>query len=120
MMEWKKNLSNVLNLKMNKIEWEEVGNKMLEGMKNENESLYDGYKIFDGLDNMYPVNWDDCVIEYVEKPYRNYENIVRDFQPLLVLVNFVYKKLEHETEQSMLQGNMPINYFINKSLQNKT
>jgi hypothetical protein len=36
---------------------------------------------------------------------------------LIVLVNSVYKKLENMTEKEILDGNMPINYFINKSLE---
>lgn len=115
MIEWKKNLTNILNQKKNKIGWTDVGNKMLQSMYNKNPSLYNDYKIFEGLDNMYPFNWDKCVNEYIEKPYDNYKNIVREYQPLVVLVNTVYKKLENKTEKEILEGNMPINYFINKS-----
>ena len=118
MIEWKKNLTNILNQKKNKIGWTDIGNKMLEYMYNKNPSLYNDYKIFEGLDNMYPVNWKNCVEEFIEKPYDNYKNIVREYQPLVVLVNSVYKKLENKTEKEILEGNMPINYFINKSFEN--
>jgi hypothetical protein len=36
-----------------------------------------------------------------------------------VLVNSVYKNLEDKTEQEIIDGNMPLNYFINKSFENK-
>lgn len=118
MIEWKKNLTNILNQKKNTIAWSEVGCQMLQSMYNKNPSLYNDYKIFEGLDNMYPFNWNKCVNEFIEKPYDNYKNIVREYQPLVVLVNSVYKKLEDKTEKEILEGNMPINYFINKSFEN--
>jgi hypothetical protein len=67
---------------------------------------------------MYPINWDNCVCEFIDKPYDNYETIIRDYQPLVVLVNSVYKNLENKTVKEILEGNMPINYFINKSFEN--
>ena len=91
---------------------------MLQSMYNKKSSLYNDYKIFEGLDNLYPINWNKCVNEFIEKPYDNYKNIVREYQPLVVLVNSVYKKLENKTEKEILEGNMPINYFINKSFEN--
>tara|TARA_Y100000389_G_scaffold80269_1_gene76977 strand:- start:8397 stop:9758 length:1362 start_codon:yes stop_codon:yes gene_type:complete len=115
MIEWKKNLNNILNKKKEKIEWAEVGCQMLQSMYNINPSLYNDYKIFEGLNNLYPVNWNNCITEFIEKPYDNYKNIVREYQPLVVLVNSVYKKLENKTINEILNGNMPINYFINKS-----
>lgn len=81
-------------------------------------NLFNNYKIFNGLDNIYPVNFTDCVTEYLEKPYENYKNIIREYQPLIVLVHQVYHKLEEKTETEILNGNMPINYFINKSIKN--
>ena len=80
--------------------------------------MCDGYNIFNGLDNVYPVNWNNCVIEFLDKPYDNYKNIIRDYQPLIVLVNSVYKKLDDMSEKEILDGNMPLNYFINKSFEN--
>lgn len=118
MIEWKKNLNNILNKKKEKITWTEVGCQMLQSMYNINPSLYNDYKIFEGLNNLYPVNWKNCITEFIEKPYDNYKNIVREYQPLVVLVNSVYKKLENKTINEILNGNMPINYFINKSFEN--
>ena len=44
---------------------------------------------------MYPVNWNKCLEEYIYKPYSNNLNIVKYFQPLIVLVNSVYKEVEN-------------------------
>ena len=118
MKEWKKRLINVLDMKKNTIDWSEVGCQMLDSMFNSNPSLFKNYKIFEGLDNLYPVNWNNCVTEFINKPYDNYKNIIRNYQPLVVLVNSVYKELESKTEKEILEGNLPINYFINKSLDN--
>lgn len=118
MIEWKKQARNTLDNKMNKISWAEIGNHMLENLYNTKSDLYDNYNIFNGLDNLYPVNWDNCVTEFITKPYENYKTIIREYQPLVVLVNSVYKYLENKTEKEILEGNMPINYFINKSFEN--
>jgi len=119
MIEWKKQMRNVLDVKMSNIDWCEIGNTMLQAIYNKNSNLYDNYNIFNGLDNLYPVNWDNCVTEFIDKPYNNYKMIIRKYQPLVVLVNSVYKKLEDKTEREIVEGNMPINYFINKSYENK-
>ena len=119
MIKWKTEMIKKLNTKKGKILWAEIGNLMLKNIYDEDPSLYDNYKIFDGLDNLYPVNWDRCPSEYVDKPYDNYKNIIRDYQPLIVIVNSVYKKLENKSMQEILEGNIPLNYFINKSIENK-
>ena len=120
MLEWKKRIEEKVKKQRHKIRWGEIGNRMLNSMYEENSSLYEGYKIFEGLDNVYPVNWDNCVEEFINKPYENYKNIVRDYQPVVVLVNSVYKELENScvsTEQ-LLELNIPLNYFIHKSILN--
>ena len=76
------------------------------------------YKIFNAENNLYPIKYYNCVKEFLEKPYNNYKNIIRDYQPLIVLVNSVYKKMEEETMEDILNGKKPINYFINKSSDN--
>ena len=118
MIEWKKNMLNKLQETKGKINWADIGCNMLKNMYNNNKTLYNDYKIFNGLDNMYPVNWNNCVREFIVKPYDNYNNIIRSVQPLIVLVNSVYKYLETKTEKEILEGNMPLNYFINKSFEN--
>jgi len=116
MVEWKTKMIEILNNKKQSISWAEIGNELLESIYITNPLYYNNYAIFNGLDNMYPVNWYECVQEYLHKPYENYKNIERKFQPLVVLVNSVYKELERLTENEILNGTMPINYFINKSL----
>ncbi len=118
MIEWKKQMRFLLDIKSGNTDWLDIGNDMLMSIYAKNAELYDNYTIFNGLDNMYPVNWDNCVTEFIDKPYDNYKKIIREYQPLVVLVNSVYKKLEDKTVKEILDGNMPLNYFINKSFKN--
>ena len=117
MIEWKTKMIDLLEQKKGKINFLDIGSVMLNNIYKTNKHLYNDYKIFNGLDNLYPVNWNHCVNNYITQPYENYKTIIRDYQPLIVLVNSVYKKLENMTEKEILDGNMPINYFINKSLE---
>ncbi len=115
MREWKKNMMERLDISKGKIGWSDIGSKML---RNFNQRLFKNYTIFSGVDDLYPVNWNNCVLEFIDKSYDNYKNIIRNYQPLIILVNLVYKNLESRTINEILYGNMPINYFINKSFEN--
>jgi hypothetical protein len=119
MVELKTEMMKILDKKQDKMRWAEISCDMLQNLYNKNSRLYDNYKIFNGLDNLYPVNWDKCVNEFIEKPYNNYKTIIRKYQPFVIIVNSVYKILENKSEKEILEGNMPINYFINKSFENK-
>ena len=115
---WKNNVRTKLDTKNGNIGWLCIGGFMMDCIFSSNKSLFENYDIFQGLDNLYPVNWNNCVTEFINKPYDNYKNIIRNNQPLVVLVHSVYKKLENKTTEEILNGNMPINYFINKSFDN--
>jgi hypothetical protein len=67
---------------------------------------------------MYPVNWNHCVNQFLKEPYEKYVDHIREFQPLLILVNSVYKEMESLTYDEILNGKTPLNYFINKSFDN--
>jgi FkbM family methyltransferase len=118
MQNWKNNLINILDKKKQNIKWCELGSNILENINKLNPEFYINYKIFNGLDNMYPVNWNNCIEEFINKPYENYNNIIREFQPIVVLVNSVYKNLENKTIKEITEGDNSISYFINKSLEN--
>jgi hypothetical protein len=116
MIKWKSQMMHVLESKSGKIGWTDIGSNILKQLLYTRSDLYKNYFIFNGLDNLYPIFYRECVHEFITKPYENYKTIVREYQPLIVLVNSVYKALENKTEQEILKGNMPLNYFINKSL----
>lgn len=119
MLLWKNKILEILDSRQENTGWSEIGSIMLQNMYNSNKQLYNNYEIFNGLDNLYPVNRNKCLEEYIKSPYEKYTNIIRNYQPLIVLVNSVYKELEIMTEEQILNGNMPLNYFINKSFENK-
>jgi hypothetical protein len=116
MIEWKKRIKFILNIKKQFIHWEEIGNSILEDIYKNNQELYNNYEIFNGLDNMYPCNWNVCDKEFVFAHYDNYKNIIRPFQPLIVLVNSVYKALENY--DIITTKDIPLQYFIQKSFEN--
>lgn len=116
MVRWKQEIKTIVQNKQ--IGWSDMGCMLLDSLIKKSPEYFKDYEIFNGLDTMYPVNWDTCVNEYINKSYDNYKNIERVYQPLLVLVNSVYKKIDKYTEEEILNGTMPINYFINKSFNN--
>ena len=101
-----------------KLEFTELGAAFLNKTLEESPQDFRNYVLFDGLDNMYPVNWDKCLEEYVERPYDHHKTLIRPFQPLVILVNSVYTKLESKTEQEIDEAQIPLNYFLNKSYSN--
>ena len=115
---WKKKLQTTLDVTNGNIGWTDIGNSLIMSMFNSYPSLFENYKIFIGLNSLYPVSWENCDSEFITKPYDNYKNIIRDFQPLVVLVQSVYKALEKKTINEILNGTLPLNYFINKSFNN--
>jgi hypothetical protein len=123
MEKWKDIINN--NLKLTSIKelylqtnWVIFGSRILKEFYDNNKQLYNNYLIYDGLDNLYPIYWKDCVNEFIKKPYNNYKKIIRKFQPVVVLVNSVYKELEKLSIKEIKGKKMPINYFINKSYEN--
>ena len=115
---WKNNMMTKLNTTNGEISWTGIGSKMMEAIYKLNPHMLSNYTIFKGLDNIYPINYDKCVKQFITKPYDNYKNIIRDYQPLIILVNSVYKSLEDKTEDEILNTPTPLSYFINKSYSN--
>jgi hypothetical protein len=113
MLKWKDLMMSILNTKKNSISWSEIGSYLIDKICNNNDN---DYHIFNGLDNMYPINWPRCVEEFINKPYDNYKNIIRSYQPLIVLVNSVYKSIENNYENL---ENTPLYYFIQQSYINR-
>ncbi len=118
MKQWKKEMLDILNKGIN-IHWTEIGSNLLTNFKNNSPDYFKNYHIYEGVSDMYPIKWYNCVEEFLNKPYDNYKNIEKPFQPLLVLVNGVYKELEKYSMEEILNAKRPLNYFIEKSYRNK-
>lgn len=111
----KPNIINDLNGKIKRLR-NVTGATVIKDIYRREPYLYNNYKIFNGLDNMYPVNWNHCVDEFIIKPYDNYKTIEKNFQPLIILVNSVYRNLINNTEEEILNADNTLSYFLNKSL----
>lgn len=118
MLEWKNIIIEVMNEKKLDISWCELGCKILIDFDTQNPELFENYEIMNGIDNIYPVRWYSCLENFIYFPYDNYINILKDYQPLIILVNEVYQCVEHMSEEDIMNSRFPMNYFINKSLEN--
>ena len=118
MNEWKNRLMEILNLKEHNILWTDIGSKILKAIYADNREVYSDYKIFNGLNNMYPCNWDVCTNEFITANYDNYKNIIRPYQHLIILVNTVYKALENYSINEIMNTKIPIQYFLHNSIKN--
>lgn len=116
MVEWKRQIQDTLSHRGHKITWTQLGNVMLESIKAKCPHLFDDYTIIKGLDTVYPSNWDNACKEFVQKDYDHYINLTRSYQPFVVLVNSVYKELQHKTYEEILKLRVPLVYFLFNSL----
>jgi FkbM family methyltransferase len=118
--EWKQYILHTLEQTPNKSElnWEMIGNTFLTNAYNKTPVLYQEYEILNGSMSVYPVNWMNCVNVYLKSPYDTYKDIIRSFQPFLVLVNSVYKEMESESIQDIFQKERPLKYFLEKGIKN--
>ena len=109
---WKERLEDLLNKKGMHIGYTEIGNHLIDPLiKTHFKDA--GLHVFKGADTMYPVFWSESADEYIERPFEHHRQIHRSFQPLIVLVQAVYRALEKFSFHQILQGEMPITYFIN-------
>ena len=133
MKSWKKYIYNKFLIKDLNIDINYLQNKYINDL-----SLYKEYIIFNGLENMCPINYNNCIKEFIDKKYNNYKKIIRPYQPLLFLFNSVSIKIEEliiiykeDINKSSYQDKIfkimhkfifkdtiPLSYFLNKSYNN--
>jgi len=115
---WKNKIDEYL-IQNNEINWAMLGREILDFLYKNNNDLYKNYIIYNGLDNVYPINWTNCTDEYLLKEYNNYKYIEKEFQPFIILVNDVYKEYENIYINNIdFNTKIPLFYFINKSFSN--
>tara|TARA_R110002167_G_scaffold337281_1_gene544751 strand:- start:1160 stop:1870 length:711 start_codon:yes stop_codon:yes gene_type:complete len=81
------------------------------------KKLFKNYNILPGLDTVFPINWRECVKHFIYKNSSYHEKLKRDFQPVIILVNSVYKKVADKDESELLEMDNPLGYLLNQSLQ---
>jgi len=118
MLALKKQMYHILARKKSVLNWSDIGPEMYTNIYISNPALFGNYIIFSGLNTVYPIDWHKCVEEFLEKPYENYKNIIRPYQPFVVLVNSVYKKWEDMSEEDIMNSNTPLQYFLQTSFTN--
>lgn len=81
------------------MDWTALGSSYLTPLFIKNRAKFENYVIFNGLRTMYPVNWDMAAEIYLRSNQR-LDFVMRDFQPLIALVNSVYKEWESDERPS--------------------
>ena len=110
----------IINHRKNTLGWNDIGGDLFQHLYKTHSHLFNEYKMLDGPENIFPIKWKKCKQAFVTNDYCEYKHIERVFQPVIILVNSVYKELENKSICEILNGNMPLNYFINKSITNMT
>ncbi|KZN66260.1 capsular polysaccharide synthesis protein [Pseudoalteromonas luteoviolacea] len=95
--------------------WGINGVKVISALHSSGTPLMHSYEFLKGLDNIYPVNYTDLVEEFATKPYENYKHIEREFQPLIVLGNSLYRHLENLTQDELREMDNALAYFLKTS-----
>ena len=70
--------------------WERYS--LLNYVYNNSKNLLDDYSLLDGLSTIYPVPWENACNIYLSDV--DYSTIQREFQPVIILVNSVYRAVE--------------------------
>lgn len=118
MKEWKFRSMKLLSSRKGNLDWTEIGSALMKDIHNSNPNILNNYELFNGLDNLYPVNWNNCVSEFLHRSYDNYKNIEKQYQPIVLLVNSVYKEVESWTMSEIFYKQTPLSYFLHKSINN--
>jgi hypothetical protein len=100
------------------IAWTTFGSEILDSVFLHNQKLFEGYQLFNGPDNLFPVSWENCKQTYISAAYKLHPLITREFQPLIILVRSVYTAWGKLPRKKQIGKCQPINYFLNKSFEN--
>lgn len=117
MNEWKNKIDLKLQ-KKKKLDWTDLGEIILNKIKYQYESFLSSYAILNGRKNIYPIHYDYMMLEFIEKPYENWQNIKREYQPVIILTHDLYEKADHLTESEILEKT-PLSHFIKESYSKK-
>ncbi len=114
MLEWRSRINSILENKTN-IKWNEIGGDILLKISYQYSNYLQNYVILDGQKTVYPIDWKMIYVEFIKKPYENWQKLERDYQPFLIITSGVYKKAEELSEEDIMKT--PLSYFIRKSYQ---
>lgn len=118
MRRWRDFVIRIVSEKGRNIGWGELGYKFLGTVAAEEERLLDGYTILDGIDTVYPVGWRECPTQFLLRPPETWREHVREFQPVVELVNSVYVLVETLPRCELVASRFPLHRFLEASLAN--
>lgn len=121
MQEWKREIYHILETKGEKIEWFDIGSKLIREIYYKQPTLFYNYHVLEGEQSIFPIQSHKlCYQQYIERPYENCFRLEKAFQPLLVLIADVYNRVNHFSREEFLEKPYPLNYFISKALRECT
>jgi len=101
-----------------KLEWNDIGSVFL--VKLHRKGMLSSYLMLNGEKNIMPIFYENILNEFINKPYENYKNIERGFQPAVCIFNCVYNTLESMPDVNLYGDRMPISYFMKKAKDTQT
>lgn len=113
---WKKLIINIINKKSKNYGWCDFGSGILKNINNSNKCVVNNYHILSGINDVYPVNWREAEKYFIKTSFDNYKQAVRHFQPLIILVNTVYKSVDHMNTEDIINIRSPLGYFLQKAM----
>lgn len=111
--EWSKRIAAALGRV--DLERSSLGPWMLQSISDETE-LCANYEILNGLDTVYPINYPGLPHALIDLPKSDAITLEREFQPVFVLVDAVYRLVWDQSREELLEADNPLAYFLNKSL----
>tara|TARA_R110002012_G_C11478950_1_gene594813 strand:- start:34 stop:834 length:801 start_codon:yes stop_codon:yes gene_type:complete len=100
------------------LSWSALGPSMVNDIHLSTNMTSD-YKVFNGLDTLYPIECGKCGYHFLNKKRDEYKTVEREYQPLIVLVHPVYIGLENKTEEEILEMDNILTYFLQKCITSK-
>lgn len=110
--EWSERISN--KIKDSNLSWSDIGPTLTHDIFTETDSCKD-FVIFNGLDNMYPINWPECPAIFLHN--NDMSNVRRKFQPLVILVNSIYKQTNHLTKVEIVSAYNNLGFLLREAIQ---
>lgn len=120
MIQWKKRIIDIINIKKGNYGWCDFGSSILKGIHNNDINIMNNYHIFSGVNDLYPIGWRESESFFIKSPFDDYKKALRKFQPLIILVNSVYKSVDERDVEDIININSPLRYFLHKSMSKNT
>jgi len=114
MVRWKNRVNHLVRTKK-QLAWTELGTTIFTNYFLQfHTSLLSDYYFFDGPNTVYPIQIGQSHRAFISNPYQEYQQIIRDYQPFLILFHTVYKNVPENLLYS--KDEIPLNYFIHKAI----